>query len=236
MEIPSHPHRNTARLAALLFFLVCIPLYFWEQTYVRSRVFIAQDPVATANNLLSHELVFRFATVTNLAGTVIFALLLLTFAHIFRPVNKYLSRLMVAAIILQIPVTLVLELFNIAALATLKSEARPTFTAAQQQETAYFLLRMWRVGVGTGKLFSGFCLIPFGMLVFKSGLAPKIIAILIIISGIGYLGDFSIYVLLERPDYVIVRSILQYSYMGYMLALLWFVIMGLRNPQAVSNH
>jgi hypothetical protein len=227
---------NTARLAASLFFFVCIPLFFWEDSVVRSKIFVAQDPIATANNLLSNEFVFRAATISHVAGTIIYVFMMMMFVRIFRPVDKHLSRIMVAPLLVQIPIVLILELFNIAALMTLKSETRPTFDLGQQQEAAYFLLRMYRFGMGTGKLFFGLSLIPFGMLALKSRLTPRIIGILLIIGGVGYIGDFLIYVLLQRPDYLMVRSILMYSYMTYMLALLWFLIKGVRDAKPIVSN
>ena len=109
---------KTARLAASLFFFLCIPLFFWEQT-VSSKIFVAQDPVATANNLLSHEFIFRAATVSHLAGNIIFVMMVLMFCRLFRPVDKHLTRIMAAFILVQIPIVLILEVFNIAALMTL---------------------------------------------------------------------------------------------------------------------
>jgi hypothetical protein len=235
MELNLRSNSNTARLAASLFFFVCIPLFFWEQNFVRSKIFVTQDPIATANNLLSNEFVFRAATVSHVAGTIVYSFMMIMFVRLFRPVDKHLSRIMIAPLIVQIPIVLILEVFNIAALLTLKSEARPTFDVGQQQEAAYFLLRMFRVGMGTGKLFYGLSLIPFGMLVLKSGFTPRFIGILLIIGGVGYIGDFCIYILLQRPDYLIVRSFLMYSYMTYMLALLWFLVKGVRDPRPIAG-
>jgi hypothetical protein len=226
----------TARLAAALFFFVCIPLFFWEQNYVRSKIFVAQDPVATANNLLSNEFIFRAATVSHLAGTITYSLMMMLFARLFRHVDQHLTRLMIAAMLVQVPIVLILEFFNIGALMTLKSETRPGFDVGQQQEAAYFLLRMYRSGMGTGKLFYGLSLIPFGMLVLKSASTPRIIGILLVIGGVGYIGDFCIYVLLQRPDYLLVRSFLMYSYVTYMLALLWFLVKGAREPGAIVSQ
>ena len=236
MEMTLRSNTNTARLAASLFFFVCIPLFFWEDSAVRSRIFVAQDPIATASNLLSNEFVFRAATISHVVGTIIYVFMMMMFVRVFRPVDKHLSRLMIAPLLVQIPIVLILEIFNITALMTLKSEARPTFDVGQQQEAAYFLLRMYRFGMGTGKLFFGLSLIPFGMLVLKSGFTPRIIGILLIIGGVGYVGDFSIYVLLQRPDYLTVRSILMFTYLTYMLALLWFLIKGVRDPNPIVNQ
>ena len=238
MEATLHSNNKIARLAASLFFFLCVPLSIWDGFYVPRKIFVPQDPVATANNLLSYEFIFRTSIVSHLIGFLIFVFMIVLFYRIFRPVDKHLSQLMLFSILAQIPVVFVFEVFNFTSLMILKSEARPTFDIAQQQEAAYFLLRMPRyaVGAGMGKLFIGLCFIPFGMLVFRSGLAPRIIGILLIIGGVGYVADCCIAVLLQRSDYVMVRSYLMSTTVCYALALLWFLVKGVRKPTPIDNH
>ena len=137
----------------------------------------------------------------------------------------------------QITIVFILEILHYTALMILKSEPRPTFDVAQQQEAAYFLLRMYSYGggIGIGKLFIGLCFIPFGMLVFRSGFAPRIIGVLLIIGGVGYVADCCISILLQRADYLMVRSFLKYTTLAYILALLWFLIKGVRYQKALIN-
>jgi hypothetical protein len=232
MEATPHSNRRTARLAASLFFFLCIPMSLWGQFYVSSKIFVALDPIATANNILSNEFIFRTSILFQLVGPIIFAMMVLLFYRLFRPVDKHLSRLMLIPVLAPIPVVFVMEVFNFTALMILKNDARPTFDVSQQQEAAYFLLRMNRygAGVGMGKLFYGLFLIPFGMLVLRSGFTPRIIGILLIIGGAGYVADCSISILLQRPDYLMVRSFVMYTTVAYILALLWFLIKGVRDP------
>lgn len=227
---------KTARLATSFFFL-SLPLSFIDQFYVPRKILVSLDPIATANNLLSNEFIFRCSIVTHLAGTIIFALMILLFYKIFRPVDKYLSRFMVASVLAVIPVVFVLEVLNYTALMILKSDPRTTFDVAQQQEAAYVLLRMhgYGGGPGMGKLFLGLCFIPFGMLVLRSRFAPRIIGILLIIGGAGYLADCCTSILLQRVDYLMVRSFLMYTTLCYMLALLWFLVKGVREPRPIIN-
>lgn len=231
--LPSN-NSKTVRIASALFFVLCIPLSLWDGFYVPRKIFVPQDPVATANNLLANESMFRTAIMSHLFGFIIFAFMMLLFYRVFRPVDKHLSRLMVFAVLAQVPVVFVFEVFNFMALMSLKSETRLTFDVAQQQEAAYFLLRLPRyaVGAGMGKFFIGLSFIPFGMLVFKSGLAPRIIGILFIIGGVGYVADCCISILLQRADYVMVRSVLMYTTLTYILALLWFLVKGVKEAGA----
>jgi hypothetical protein len=226
---------RTARLAASQFFFLGMPLSLWGQSYVYSKIFVTQDPVATANNLLANEFIFRTSIVLHLADTLLFVWMMLMFYRLFTPVDKHLSRLMLAPLLAQIPVVMVLEILSFTALMILKSEARATFGVAQQQEAAYFLLRIhaYGAGIGMGKLLIGLCFIPFGMLVLRSGFAPKIIGVLLIIGGVGYVADCCTSVLLQRPDYLLVRSFLMYTTLAWILALLWFLIKGVRSPRPV---
>ena len=238
MDTIPNSNSRTARLAASQFFFVGMPLSLWGQAYVLSKIiFVPLDPVATANNLLSNEFLFRMSIVGHLVDTIFFVLMMMLFHRLFRPVDKFLSRLMIVPVIAQISVVFVFEVVNFTALMILKSEARSTFDVAQQQEAAYWLLRMhaYGVGIGMGKLLIGLSFIPFGMLVFRSGLAPRIIGILLIIGGVGYLADCCTSILLQRADYLMLRSFLMYTTLAYILALLWFLIKGVRNPTPIVN-
>ncbi len=160
------------------------------------------------------------------------------FYRIFRPVDKHLSQLMLVLVLAMVPVVFVFEVFNYTALMILKSDTRPTADVTYQQEAAFLLLRMPRyaTGAGMGKLFLGLCFIPFGIMVFRSGFAPRIIGILLIIGGVGYVVDCCIAILLQRTTYVMVRPYLMSTTFCYALALLWFVVKGVQEKKQISNH
>ncbi len=229
--------RISARLAASIFFLLCVPLSIWDQFYVPSVIFVPQDPAATATNLLANEFIFRTSIISHLLGFLAFAFMMLLFARIFRPVDKNLSRLMEFSVLAQVAVVFIFEVFNLTALMVLKGAPRLTLDLAQQQEVVYLFMRMQRTatGAGMGKFFIGLSFIPFGVLVFRSGFAPRIIGIMLIIGGVGYVADCCIAILLQRPDYLAARSALIYTVGGYFMALLWFVIKGVRDPKAIKT-
>ncbi len=231
MEETLHSNNKTARLAPLLFFL-SLPLAIWGEVYVPSKIFVPLDPVATANNVLANEFIFRASIVCHIACTITFVVMMLMFYRLLRPVDKHLARLMILPVLAQIPIVFILEAFNYTALMTLKSEARLTFDAAQQQEVAYFLMRLQRYVLGPTKFFFGLSFIPFGILVLRSGFAPRIIGILPLIAGSGYLADSLSYILLQRSDYVMVGPYMRSTFAGFMLVLLWFLIKGVRESEA----
>lgn len=225
---------RTVRIAAALFFFVCVPLSVWESNYVHAKIFVPQDPVATAANLLANEFIFRASIVSHIIGTVILLIMTVLFYKVFRPVDKTLARFMIIPIIAQLTIVFVMESLHFTALMMLKSEPRATFDAITQQEVVYFLLRMHRLVFGADKIIFGMFFIPFGMLVFRSGFAPRFIGILMLIGGLGYVVDTSLYILLQRTNYLTFQSIKLYSSASYSLGLLWFLIKGVR-PQLIDN-
>ena len=228
---------TTARIAAAQFFFLGMPLSLWGQSYILSNLFVPQDPVATANNLLSNEFLFRISIISHLTDTIFFVLMMLLFYGLLKPVNKFLSRLMLASALAQFPIVFVLEVLHFTALMILKTDTRLTFGPAQQQEAAYWLMRIhgYGAGVGMGKLFLGVCFIPFGMLVYRSGFAPRIIGILLIIGGVGYIADCFTAVLLQRNEYIMVRQFMRYTALCYIVSLLWFLVKGVREPRPIAN-
>jgi hypothetical protein len=159
--------------------------------------------------------------------------MVLQFYKVFRPVDKHLAKLMIIPIVAQFAIVFVLETLNFSALMTLKAETRPGFDISQQQEAAYFLMRIHRYGFGADKVIFGLCFIPLGLLVFRSGFAPRLIGIFMLLGGVGYVVDTCLYLLLERGEYLTVQFIKLYSSIAYAIGLLWFLVKGVRMP--VSN-
>jgi hypothetical protein len=229
--LESKQNSKTARLGASLFF-GSLPLALWGELYVPSKIYVPKDVLATANNVLSNEFIFRTAIVCNIASILFFASMMLMFYQLLKPVDKNLARLMIVPLLAQIPIVFISEAFNYAALMILKGNLHFTFDGAKQQEFAYFMLRMHRYVLGPTKFFLGLSFIPFGLLVLRSGFAPRIIGILLIIAGAGYVVDSSTYILLERPDYLMIGSYLRSGFLGFVLALMWFLIKGVRTSNS----
>jgi hypothetical protein len=226
--LESKQNSKIARLGASLFF-GSLPLALWGELYVPSKIYVPKDVLATTNNVLSNEFIFRTAIVCNIASMLFFAAMLLMFYRLFRQVDKHLARLMIVPVLVQVPIVFTSEAFNFAALMILNGDLPFTVDGAKQQELAYFMLRMHRYVLGPTKFFLGLSFIPFGLLVLRSGFAPRIIGILLIIAGAGYVVDSSTYILLERPDYLMIGSYLRSGFLGFVLALMWFLINGVRS-------
>jgi hypothetical protein len=81
-------------------------------------------------------------------------------------------------------------------------------------------------GIHIAQIFWGLWLFPFGYLVFKSGYIPRILGVLLIIAGFGYLIDVVTFFLF--PNF---PSIALFTWWGELLIALWLIIKGVNVEQ-----
>ena len=96
------------------------------------------------------------------------------------------------------------------------------FSVDQLYSQVMFFLDLSHYGANIAAIFWGLWLLPMGYLVFKSGFLPRIIGILLIIAGLGYVIDSAALFLL--PDLKL--DISQLTFIGELLMLVWLLIKG----------
>jgi hypothetical protein len=132
---------------------------------------------------------------------------------------------MVILVILQVPVSFFLELFNVTALMVLKGDVLKTLEPGKRQDFAMLFLNIHSYGIMILEVFWGIWLIPLGQLVYKSGFIPRTIGILLIIGGIAYMGSSFIFLLF--PVYFsFVSKFIIVSSLGEIAIMLWLLIIG----------
>jgi hypothetical protein len=101
------------------------------------------------------------------------------------------------------------------------------FEPGQLHAQAMFFLDLYKHGINIAQIFWGLGLLPLGYLVFKSGFLPRILGILLIIGGFGYLIDFFIFILFPNFDV----TVSQFAFIGELLFPLWLLIKGVNIEQ-----
>lgn len=124
--------KRTARLAGLLF-LLWIVSGFYDMFYVSPKIFVSGDSVASAQNILKYETLFRTGIFSGLVTNTIWVLLVWVFYQLFRSVNERYSKLLVASVLVQVPVAFVNAGLSIAAVITLKGEILKSFELARSR-------------------------------------------------------------------------------------------------------
>src|SRR4030066_2513870 len=188
MEEKTTSLKKTARIAGLWYLLLAITGAY-SIIYVPSKIMVRGDSVATANNILANEFLFRTGIISHIISSTIFVFLVMVLYRLFKQVNERQAKLLVAVVIVQIPAVFIMEAFNITSLMIFKGEILKTFELSQRLDLAMSFLKINDYGTLPLEIFWGLGLIPFGLLVYKSGFIPRILGILLIIAGIEYMID-----------------------------------------------
>jgi hypothetical protein len=212
---------KTARIAGMLY-LGMMPLAIFT-LWVRFSVAVPGDAAATARNVLSSEGWLRAAIVSWLASQTLFIFLLLALYRLLEPVDRWLASLMVVLGLAGVPIAFANEIFQFAVLVIVSgADYLKPFGPAQLDAFVMVLLRLHDHGIYIAHVFWGLWLVPFGLLVFRSGLLPRILGALLILAGAGYLADFLRYVF--APNVQV--TVTQFTFIGELLVPLWLVVRG----------
>jgi hypothetical protein len=222
--------RLWARFAGA-FYLITIIMGVFAEVLVRGRLVIRDDAAATANNVLAHELLYRFGLAADLIMLACYIAVTLLFYELFKPVARSLSLLAAFFSLVGIAVLAVNSLNHLAPLIFLGSaQYLSTFDHTQLQALALIALKMHTRGYNIAGVFFGVYCLMIGYLVFRSGFLPRVLGVLMVIGGISYVIDSSANflspTLADRlPDLTVFGGIAE-------LALcLWLMVMGVNAPK-----
>ncbi len=176
-----------ARLAGMLYLIVIVAGAFAE-VFVRERLMVAGDAAATANNILTHELLYRLGFAAELVATAANMPLAVLFYDLFKRVNRSLAWLVVFFTLVGSAIEAVSLLAHFAPLILLgDGRYSSVFAAAQLQAEAYMSVQLFEIGFAIALVFFGFYCLVLGYLIFKSMLLPRAIGVLLAIEGLCYL-------------------------------------------------
>jgi hypothetical protein len=204
--------QKTARIAGFLYLVVAICSGF--AAFVRSSLIVVGDAAATAHKIAASESLFRFGIVSDLVGQIFHILLVLALYELFKTVHKNQALLMAAFGLVPVPVAMLNQLNEFAVL--------PLLGSADSSQVLFFL-NLQNQGVLIAQIFWGLWLFPLGYLAFKSDALPRVLGILLIIAGIGYLVDSFGRFLFTNYD----LTVSMYTFIGEVLFLLWLLIKGM---------
>jgi hypothetical protein len=181
--------QNPGRLAGLLYVLATIPGIF-ALIYVPNKLFVHGDPAATANNIATHETLFRLGIAADLLGQAIFIFVALALYDLLKTVNQKHALTMLVLILVSIPIAFLNEANSIAALSLIRgADFLSVFDKPQREALARFFLNIRATGFDIAGIFWGLWLFPLGLLVYRSKFIPRILGILLMIATFAYLAN-----------------------------------------------
>ena len=220
--------KQTARIAGVLY-LVNGVTGFFGIIYVPSRLIVSNNAAATASNILASERLFRLGIVSEMICAAEFIFLVWALYRLLGGVNKTQAWLMVSLGLVFVPFMLVNTLNEIAALTLLRGgDFLSVFDKRQLEAMAMLFLDLHRYGYVVGWIL-GLWLFPFGALVFRSGFLPRILGVLLIAAGFGYLADSLTPLLLPSYEGVVSRIANIPLTLGEPAIILWLLIRGAKD-------
>ena len=229
MRIPlGNSTQKAARVAGLLYVLACIPAPF-SLIYVSRTLIVPGNAAATAGRILASESMFRLGIAGEVINAIAFPFVVLALYRLFQGVSQRLGSVMVGLYVISVPISFLNVLNEFAALILFRgADFLSVFTKPERDALAMVFLRLHGLGIGVAAIFWGLWLIPFGILVYRSGFLPRIFGVLLIVNCFAYVvPSFTSLLLPQYRD--VVSRITAPALLGEAAIVLWFLIRGARD-------
>lgn len=223
-------HENKlARLAGLLYLIVVIAGVF-RLVYVPSQIIVRDDIHATIDHIASSEFLFRSGIASALVEQVAFLLLPLVLFCFLHHAGKYIAVLMVTLVAVSVAIALA-GLSHQLDVLSLLSDAHNgrLFAPGQLDLLVKQSFNSYNNELRITELFWGLWLLPFGYLVFKSGLLPRILGIFLMIGCFSYVIEVFGSILFSQYSATAISEYIRMpAAVGEIGTCLWLLLFGAR--------
>ena len=217
---------KTTRVPGMLYLLMGLPAVFNLQM-IPARFVVPGDAAATAQRIATGTAIYRAGILCGVVSCVGFVLLALSLYELFKDVDRKQARLLLVLVSVSATIGLVNELNRFAPLILLSgADFLSAFTKPQLDALALGFLRLHSAGLAINSTFWGLWLLPFGILVMRSGRFPKILGICLLIGGFAYLVDSVTAIQLPAYRRVVSLAMLPFFAIGELPICLWLIIKG----------
>jgi hypothetical protein len=217
---------RVARVAGLLYLLAIVVGWFTLR-YVPGKLIVLDDASATAHNIVANEFLFRLGMVGDLLTGAVWLAVVLSLHELLKDVEPTLAKLMVIfGAFMQVPLYFVNVVNYVAALLLVsRTPFLSVFPAAQRDAIAMLFLRLHHYELLASFVFAGLWLLPFGMLVYRSGFLPRILGIWLVLDCFAWLA-ISVCGFLT-PEYAAIVDTVTFPLTFAEVAItLWLLVIG----------
>jgi hypothetical protein len=225
---------KNARVAGSLYLLASV-IGVVRLIYIPSALIVHGNAAATANNIVAHELLFRFGIVTYLLSSALFIFVTLALYRLFKAVDQALAVVMVIlGSLMPAPIFFVNMATDAAALLFARgADSLSVIDKPQREAFVMLALQLHHQLDLANAIFWGLWLLPFGLLVYRSRFLPRFLGVWLVMACCGWLA-FSFTGLLLPTYENQVFTIGQALTLGELVTMLWLVIMGAKEPRLTA--
>jgi hypothetical protein len=227
--------RLKARIAGL-FYLATVIAGFANLS-IENSLIVRGDAVATTARILSAEPLYRFGVLAELVGDACYIGVTALLYELLKPVSRTGSLLAAFFSLVGCAVGAAGAVLLIAPFLLLGGDvhALAAFTPVQLQGLAMTAVRLEGQSYAVSMLFFGLYCGSIGVLVFRSGFMPRLVGVLMVFAGLGWLAN-TLAILLD-PAFA--RSLGGYvmipGSIGEISLMLWLLLVGVNGPKWESR-
>jgi len=221
-----NPIKKTARISGILYLIIFIVAPF-PFLIGRAGMVVPGDAATTVRNIMSGEFLFRFGMAAESIVFLVEIVLAALLYSLLRPVSKPLSlaaafsrvgEAVVQAVNLLTSVLVLLLIGGTGYLAVFESDQLHALSMLFLDANAFVVL-VWG-------LFFGFHLLLLGYLVYRSEFWPRILGILLLLAGVGYLAQSFGHFLLPQFDDILSVVVIVLAVPGELAFTIWLLVKG----------
>lgn len=224
-----------ARAAGLLYLIVVLTGIL-SLAYIPSQLIDHDDAAQTISNITASLDLFRLGIAAGFVRYIAFLFLPLALYKLLAHVNQPVALIMVLLAIISVPISLG-NMANKLDVLTLLSDNAYLLNMSDEQLQRSVMLSLARYNnvILVAEIFWGLWLLPFGYLVFKSNMLPRILGLFLMLGCFGYLIDiFGRTLFPDFPQGVIASNVTSPAAIGEIGTCLWLLLFGARASKPVD--
>lgn len=221
-----HPVKALGHQVGVVYFITM--LLGIAREFAFPRFTVAGDAGTTANNITAAEGIYRAALVTDVISAAVFACVAALLYKLLRGAGSGQAMLMLLLVMLGIAASLAGTVVQFLPLVLLSgADYLSAFTKPQLDALTLGVLTAHRGATAVAVAFWGLWLFPFGILVIRSRIVPRILGIFLLVAGTAYVVYSAVSVALPEQREFFFRWLTP-LFLGEVPIILWLLIKGAR--------
>jgi hypothetical protein len=223
--VMSNPRALARTTGAIYLFYVVAGIV--AQELISERLIVWGDAAATASHILSHESLFRLGFTIYLIEMVGQIVTTILFYQLLKPVNKTVALVAVILGVVGCTIKTLGRLFYYAPLLIVGAGSSLNgFDTNQAQALSLLLLKVNDHAAAMALVLFGFESVLEGYLIIRSTFLPRILGILAVIGGFGWLAF-----LWPPLGYRVFPYVAAFALLGLLATIAWLLIVGVNEER-----